>query len=336
MMLAAVKTNNLKEMMLKNIDVPKLETDEVLIKVHSCGICGSDLHAFVHSKGYEFVKTPLILGHEISGEIAGVYNTNEDSELEIGSRVVVESMQYCGECDNCQQGRFSICTHNKVVGLHQDGGLAEFLKVHKRFIRKTPDNLPDEVASLSEPMAVAVHAVKKLKEVNSSHHILINGPGIIGFFIGMICKYKGAKVTLSGLESDLESRLKKGEKFDLIPYVATQKSLKRDVDFIFECSGSNAALLNGYNSLKKGGKVVIVALFEESTNIFLTDLVRNEWDIITSYGSDPDDYEYANEILLKYKKELTDLISVYKIEDVRAAFDDSLEKKVLKSVVNIN
>lgn len=335
-MLAAIKTTNKNEIIVSTIDVPVLEKDEVLIKVNSCGVCGSDLHAYVESKGYEFVKSPIILGHEISGEIIKTYDGNDIQGLNKGSRVVIESMQYCGECENCQKGSYSICSYNQVVGLHFDGGLAQYTKVHKRYVRAIPDELPNEIAALSEPMAVAVHATKKLENINSGQHILVQGPGIIGIFIGLICKYKGAVVTISGLENDYEHRLKKAEKFGMTINISNgNNDLENNVDTVFECSGSNTALRNSFKYLKKGGKTIVVALYEQPVSLFLTDLVRNEWDIRMSYGCDPEDYDLATEILNKYKKEINDLISVYKIEDVNEAFEDSLEKRILKSVINI-
>lgn len=334
-MRAAIKTTNKSEIKVKMTDVPVLKKDEVLIKVNSCGVCGSDLHAYVESKGYEFVKSPIILGHEISGEIVKTYDDKEIEGLSMGSRVVVESMQYCGECENCQKGKYSICSRNQVVGLHFDGGLAQYTKIHKRYVRSIPNELPNEIAALSEPMAVAVHATKKLESINSSQHILVQGPGIIGIFIGLICKYKGAEVTISGLENDYEHRLKKAEQFGMTVNISNRNSDLKNVDTVFECSGSTAALRNGFKYLKKGGKTIVVALYEQPVNLFLTDLVRNEWDIRMSYGCDPKDYDLAAEILTKYKEQINDLISVYKLEDVKDAFEDSLEKRVLKSVINI-
>lgn len=333
-MLAAIKTNRKNEIVLNNTDTPQLNDDEVLVKVKNCGVCGSDLHAYVQSKGYEFISPPRILGHEISGNIVTVGKECENDLID--SNVVVESMHYCNECENCLNGRFSICENNKVIGLHYDGGMAEFVKVKRKFIREVPYNIPLKIAALSEPMSVAIHAVNKIKNLNSNSRILIQGPGIIGLFVGIVCMSRGAKVTISGLEDDYKTRLSKAEEFGMKIHLSNKEALDKKVDIIFECSGSSPALENSFKSLKKGGQLIVVALYQQPVNLFMTDLVRNEWDITTSYGSNSEDYEESFEILNMKQKLLSRVIDSYLFEDVKAAFEDSLEKKVLKAMLVID
>ena len=332
-MIAAIKTENSGEIVLESKPIPQLQEGEVLIKIAYCGVCGSDLHAYNHSKGYEFVRKPIILGHEISGTVV---ECGDPSLLHLkGERVILESMLYCDQCDNCSNGRKSICENNKVIGLHLDGGMAEFVKTKAKYIKRIPTELSLEIAATSEPMAIAVHAVNKMEDLNERHVVLVQGPGIIGFFVGLLCAEKGAKVYLSGLEKDYDERLSKCEQFNMIPHIAESGLLQEKVDVLFECSGSNAAIQSGFQQLKKGGRAVFVALYEELTTLFLTDLVRNEWPIITSYGCDPKDYDSALSILEKYSDSLKDILSYYSIEDVNQAFQDGLNQKVLKPILKI-
>lgn len=330
-MQAAIKTKRKNEIILGNIDIPQLNDDEVLVKVKNCGVCGSDLHAFVQSKGYEFINPPRILGHEIAGNIVKVGHEIDNDLMD--SNVIVESMHYCNECENCLSGRFSICENNKVIGLHYDGGMAEFVKTKRKFIRKVPNNLPLKIAVLSEPMSVAVHAVNKIKYLKPNSHILIQGPGIIGIFVGMICISRGAKVTLSGLEADYKTRLSRAKEFGMDIHLSNKETLDKDVDIIFECSGSSHALETSFKGLKKGGQLIVVALYEQSVNLFMTDLVRNEWDITTSYGSNSADYLEAFEILNSNQIQLDKIVNYYQLKDVNEAFDDSLNKEVLKAIL---
>ncbi|MED4298805.1 alcohol dehydrogenase catalytic domain-containing protein, partial [Priestia megaterium] len=281
-MLTVVKTEKVRELKVQNQEKPLLDKNEVLIKVDYCGVCGSDLHAYSHSKGYEFVEKPIILGHEISGEVVESYDKSTNHL--IGKKVIVESMNYCGECENCQNGRHSICEHNKVIGLHYDGGMAQFVKTKSIYVREIPEDLSVRTAALSEPLSIAVHAVNRAGEINNKHSVHVQGPGIIGFFVGLVCVQKGAKVILSGLGKDYESRLSKCSEFGMIPLIADKESLTEKVDVLFECSGSNAAVKTGFKSLKKGGRSIFVALYEQEINLFLTQFVRNEWPLITSYG----------------------------------------------------
>lgn len=333
-MLAAIKTDKPREIVLKDERIPTLSEGELLVKVESCGVCGSDLHAFTNSKGYEFVSAPIILGHEIAGEVISCFDKSDESW--IGKKVIIESMHYCNECDNCKNGRFSICENNTVIGLHFNGGMAEFVKTKNRFVREIPKNLSTKLAALSEPLAIAVHAVKKAGEINSNHTVLVQGPGIIGFFVGLVLMQKGAKVILSGLEKDYATRLSKAEQFGMVSFLADKDKLTEKVDLMFECSGSNMAVTGGFNYLKKGGRAVFVALYEQTVNLFLTTLVRNEWPIITSYGCDPKDYEEAFQLLVEKQSELESIISYYSLTETESAFLDSLNQKILKPVLFID
>ncbi|MED1472418.1 zinc-dependent alcohol dehydrogenase [Bacillus salipaludis] len=330
-MLAAVKTENSREIVLIDEKIPELNKGELLIKVEGCGVCGSDLHAFTHSKGYEFVNKPIILGHEIAGEVVDCFDPVDQGLL--GQKVIIESMHYCNACKNCKSGRYSICENNQVIGLHFNGGMAEYVKTYKRYIREIPEDLPPSLAALSEPMAIAVHAVKKAGEIKENQSVLIQGPGIIGFFVGLVCLSKGAKVILSGLERDYESRLSKAAEFGMQIHITDGEPLLQKVDILFECSGSSVAFSSGFSRLKKGGKAIVVALYEQTVKLFLTDLVRNEWPIITSYGCDPEDYEEAFIHLREHQIKLQQMTSYYSLKNTEKAFTDSLAQKILKAVL---
>lgn len=332
-MLAWLTTNIPQKIVMERVKKPKLREDELLIQVSYCGVCGSDLHAFKHAKGYEFVQHPRILGHEISGVV--VEAGSDKLQNRIGQKVIVESMNYCGTCENCHQGRFSICLNNQVIGLHFDGGMAEFVKVKDKYVKEI-NELPLEIAVLSEPMAVAVHAVNRLNSDISNKVILVQGAGVIGFFVALQCIEKGAKVYISGLKKDYENRLKKFEKFQLIPHIAEHGLLKEKVDVVFECSGSNLAVQSSFQQLKKGGAAVIVALYEQVSEIFLSSIVRNEWMIIPSYGCDPNDYKESLRILKKYSEQLKEIMSYYPFDNADQAFIDGLHQKVLKPIIKIS
>lgn len=332
-MRAAIKTDKSGEIILQEKELPKLNSDEVLVQVDYCGVCGSDLHAYKHSKGYEFVSKPIILGHEFSGVVVDCLDASYEHLK--GKSVIVEPMNYCGKCENCVNGRKSICTQNKVMGLHFDGGMAQFVKTEARYVREIPNGIPLQLAALSEPMSVAVHAVRQSGEISKSDTILVQGPGIIGFFVSVILALKGAKVYLSGLEKDYESRLSKCQKFGVIPHIVESGSLGEKVDIVFECSGSNAAVKSGFSSLKKGGKAIFVALYEKETALFLTELVRNEVFINTSYGSNPEDFNEAFVVLKLLSEQLMDIMTIYPLTDVSQAFEDGLNQVVLKPVISL-
>src|SRR5699024_2594416 len=135
----------------------------------------------------------------------------------IGQKVIVQSMQYCSNCENCISGRYSICTYNEVIGLHFDGGMAEYVKTNIKYINEI-GSLKEQIAVLAEPMSVAVHAIKKIEEVSAKNTVIVQGAGIIGFFVALLCIDKGAKTYITGLKQDEVTRLNKFREFNMLTH----------------------------------------------------------------------------------------------------------------------
>lgn len=333
-MQALLKTKNVKELIIKDVTLPELAPGEALIKVEYCGVCGSDLHAYNHAPGYEFVEMPRILGHEIVGTVVAV--AGEDLNTFINKKVVAESIQHCGICQCCRGKRTNICENTQVMGLHFDGGFAEYVKCKIKYLKEIPANMSACLAVLTEPMTIAVHAVEAVGMVNQGDVVLVQGPGIIGLFVAVISKALGAKVILSGLKRDYEARLSHARDFGIEIYIVDEgENLQEKVDILFECSGSSKAVNQGLQSLKKGGKAVFVALYESSTDLFITKAVRNEWALLTSYGSKPEDYIRAFEILNRFSLQLENIISLYQLPAAKNAFEDAMKQKILKPVLEL-
>lgn len=311
--------------------VPVLENDEVLLKTIACGVCGSDLHAYNFSAGYEFVQKNVALGHEVSAQVVDV-GSNVSKDL-IGKNVVLQAMIYCGTCESCMKGNFSLCKKNKVLGLHFDGGMAEYFKMHEKYVEVLPDDIDLNLAALAEPLTIAIHAHKRLNQDLSGKTVLVQGPGIIGLFVSLLAIKAGAKTYLSGLPIDKEKRLSKVISWGGIPHIIGQDQIDDQVDVIFECSGASSALFSNTSLLKKSGKIVLVALYEKTTEFFFTPLVRNEWTLIPSYGSDPEDFKKAIKLIVENQEILRTLPQFYEFEEVNQAFTDSLNKEVTKAII---
>ncbi|TQR18237.1 zinc-dependent alcohol dehydrogenase [Psychrobacillus soli] len=314
-------------------DIPEIGENEVLIRSIACGICGSDLHAYNFSAGYEFVAKNVTLGHEVSGEIVKI-GAKVPNEL-MYRQVVAQSMNYCSKCEACENGHFSLCTNNRVLGLHFDGGLAEYFKIDAKYVELLPEGIDVEIALLAEPLTIAVHAINRLQIDLKGKTVLVQGPGIIGFFVSILCVSKGANTYLSGLPHDYEKRLSKAESWGVKSHVVGETDMEEKVDVIFECSGSSNALLMNTKVLKKNGKIMLVALYEHPTEVFFTPVVRNEWSIIPSYGSDPNEYKEALQFIQKHQEELKALPTYYDLENITQAFTDSLNKQVMKAIIKI-
>lgn len=335
-MKALVKTETINEFKVEEKPKPSLEKDEVLIKVEYCGVCGSDLHAANHAKGYEFVPKPIVLGHELSGYIIEMHEDSNKKHL-LNSRVVVEPGIYCNECEQCLNGQRNICSNIKIFGLHCDGGMAEFVKVKEDQIHQIPETLPSNLAAMTEPLSVALNAVGKVGNSLKNQNVLVQGCGIIGLFVAITAKNYGANVTISGLEKDWEHRLRHAKSFGIETEIVEDTSPKmKDFDFLFECSGSSIAAETGMFRLKKGGTSVLVALYEQDVKFPVNMMVRGEINVLSSYGFKSSDFQQAFIILDKYKEPLKNIISIYPLVDGAIAFSDANQQKVLKSIIKMN
>lgn len=166
------------------VPFPKRGEDEVLLKVKSCGICGSDL-ARVFKKGtYRF---PTVIGHEFSGEIA-----DADDEALIGKRAAVFPLLPCFGCESCKHERYATCENYDYYGSRRDGGMAEYIAVKKWNVLIMPDGLSFDEGAMCEPASVARHAVKKLG-IKEGESVLITGAGTIGLIAGQWARSFGAK-----------------------------------------------------------------------------------------------------------------------------------------------
>src|SRR6266704_643294 len=151
-----------KRFVLDDVPAPAPGPEEVLVAVKACGICGSDVHGMDGSTGRR--RPPIIMGHEASGVIADV--GKDVTAWKQGDRVTFDSTIYCGECEFCRRGEINLCQNRRVLGVscedyRQHGAFAEFVVVPQRILYRLPQGVPFEHASLVEPFAIALHAVKR-------------------------------------------------------------------------------------------------------------------------------------------------------------------------------
>ncbi|MBQ7900560.1 MAG: alcohol dehydrogenase catalytic domain-containing protein [Clostridia bacterium] len=160
------------------------QSDEVLVEVKSCGICGSDISR-VYSKGtYHF---PTIIGHEFSGKV--VYDPKNELN---GKKVVVFPLLPCFECESCKEGSYATCENYDYYGSRRDGGMTEYIQVKRWNVIVMPRNLSYDEGAMCEPVSVARHAVLKLG-IKNGDNVFISGAGPIGLVAGMWAKMLGAK-----------------------------------------------------------------------------------------------------------------------------------------------
>jgi len=245
---------------------PEVKPGMVCLRVRRVGICGSDLHYFEHGACGAFVPTrPFILGHEFSAEVAAVGEGVET--VKVGTRVTANPARACGVCDYCKGGRGNLCRQTIMLGSAStkpptDGAFAEFVTVRADQCHFLPPTMDDATGAMLEPLAVALHAVKRAGVV-SGQRVLVTGGGPIGLLVAMTAKAFGAvPVTLSDiLKSRRDTARQLGADLTLNPVAKNLLEQIRELtgdgfDVVFEASGAKAALRQGFDLVRPGGTIV--------------------------------------------------------------------------------
>lgn len=268
----------------------------VKIRVHWCGICGSDLHEYVagpvfipvdHPHPLTGLKGQCTLGHEFSGEIAEI--GEGVSGYTIGERVTADACQHCGKCYYCTHGLYNICENLAFTGLMNNGAFAEFVNVPAELLYKLPENFPTEAGALIEPLAVGLHAVKKAGSIVGKTVVVV-GAGTIGLCTIMCAKAAGAGriIALEMSSARKAKALEVGASIVIDPKecdaIAEVKALTGGygADVSFECIGNKNTAKLAIDVIRKAGRCVMVGIFEEPSHFNFFELVATEKEVIGS------------------------------------------------------
>lgn len=265
-MLALVKTKyGPGHMELREVPIPQIKPDEVLIQVNACGICGSDLKIQDDQHPY---TPPVVVGHEFSGEIVEVGSSVETWAP--GDRVVSEQhTRACGRCRQCLTGNAFACTSKRAPGYFVDGAFAEFIKIPAWLLHRIPENINYIEAAFSEPSAVAVHGMLERTRIKPEEVVLVLGCGPIGLVAAQMAQAAGAAaVVITGIERDEKARLPKARELGIDYVVNVEKSdlaaLVEDLtqgegaDVVVELSGASSAINQAFQLARRLGRVGII------------------------------------------------------------------------------
>lgn len=326
------------------LPVPEAKEDKVLIKVAYTGICGSDIHTF---KGeYKNPTTPVVLGHEFSGEVVAV--GDKVSKVKVGDRVTSETTFYvCGECDYCKEKQYNLCPYRKGIGTQQNGSMANFVLAREESIHILPDHLSYEGAAMTEPLACCVHAMYQKSRLELKDKIIIMGPGPIGLFLLQIAKEIGAFVIMTGITKDAH-RLELAKELGADIIVDTQKDdLAKvveevtngyGVDKVYDASGAVPAVNASLPLLRKRGQFVQVGLFaNKMIELDTESIIQREIEYIGSRSQNPYDWPIAIHLLAKGAINIDKMITKkYPLEQWRTAFEKVMEGNEIKVMIESN
>lgn len=262
----------------------QLRADQVLVRVHECGICGSDMK--MYGGHHPIFKPTLLLGHEFFGEVVEGTDDQSDS-LRRGDLVTVVPRTGCGHCYNCKRGLTSLCPEMKLIGGDIPGGLSELVAVPRSNVIPIPPTVPPELRVLIEPLSVAVHVVSRAN-LEPGLTCLIIGSGVIGILTAYVLRERGmTDIFLADISSerlDLASDLGFVNHVNtsvepLLEYVRTSVR-PEGVDIAFECVGSSALASTALDATCKGGRVILAGIQPENMTIDGVTLQRGERSLV--------------------------------------------------------
>jgi alcohol dehydrogenase, propanol-preferring len=278
-------------LLLEEVPKPLPGPGEVLVRVKACGICGSDIH-IVYEGITPTAFQPIILGHEFSGEIAGLGEGVEG--WQVGDRVAVNCIVSCGRCPHCLAGREQICQHRRLLGIHLNGGLAEYAVVPTGSLVRLTAGLPfDQGAILTDAVATPYHALTRRGKLASGESVAIFGCGGLGLHAVQLARIQGARriIAVDVSEQALErahdrgaDRVCRADREDPVAFI--QKATDgAGADLSLECVGDQRTIAWAVAGLRIGGRAVIVGLGSEPiVTQPPTEFVRREIDLLGSYA----------------------------------------------------
>ncbi len=300
----AIKINEPWNVACVEIGKPVPKEGEALIRIVTAGICGSDIGAFRGTNG--LVTYPRVIGHELAGVVESIPENNRNG-IKVGDRVVVDPYIYCGHCYPCRIGRTNCCTDLKVLGVHVDGGMAEYFTHPADLLTKIPEGMTWEEAAMAEPLTISLHGIHRggFKE---GEYCAIIGAGPIGLVAGMIAQaYGGHAILLDLVQERLDFAKSIG-----IEYVinsGTEDAAARIAEItkgemaqqVMECSGANAAIRNSLDYVSNAGRITFTGWPKKETSIPTDLITKKETDI---RGARTSAGEFAEALDLIYTKKV--------------------------------
>ncbi len=341
-MKALIKREPAKGLHLEDKPIPSCGTNEVLIKVHKAAICGTDLHIYKWDEWAQSVVTPpLTLGHEFVGEICELGSGVENHK--IGDRVSVEGHLTCGTCRNCRAGKRHLCVNTLGIGVHSDGGFAEYVAVPESNLWPIHEDIPDEIAAFLDPLGNATHCALSFDMVGED--VLITGAGPIGMLATGICRFVGARhIVVTDIDdSRLEIARQMGASRAInvnhtsIEETIRELNMSNGFDIGIEVSGNPHAFGDMLKNMYQGGKITLLGFLPNSTQINWNDVILKSLTLKGIYGREMYETWYKMTQLLRSGLDVRPVLThQFDIDDFQEAFETVASGSCGKVVLNIS
>ena len=325
-MKALVKAAPEQGLWLQMVPVPEPGPNEVLIKVRKSAICGTDVHIWNWEEwSAKTVPVPMVVGHEFCGQIVDCGPGAQ--KYKIGTRVSAEGHVVCGVCRNCRAGRGQLCRNTEGIGVNRPGSFAEYVCLPEHNVVPIPDDIPDEIAALFDPLGNAVHTALSFDLVGED--VLVTGAGPIGIMGALVAQKVGArKVVITDINP---YRLQLAERMGVQYVVDVSKTSLRDVmgdigmsegfDVGLEMSGAAPAMRQMIERMNNGGKLALLGIAPTEFAVDWNTVIFNMLEIKGIYGREMFETWYKMIALVQSGLDISGLITHrISIEDYRDGF----------------
>ena len=325
----------------REVPVPEVGPDQVLVKIKKIGICGSDIH--VYHGTHPYTSYPVTQGHEVSGQIVALGEYVKD--LAAGQAVTIEPQVFCGRCYPCLHGKYNLCEKLKVMGFQTTGTASEYFAVDASKVTPLPEGMTYGEGAMIEPLAVTVHAAKRFPVQCAKVAVLGCGP--IGILLIQSLKALGAAQVFATDISDSRLALAKelGADFAVNTRNADFAKAFTDAfgpdkaDVIYECAGTDITMDQAIQNARKGSTIILVAVFGKLATVDLAKLNDSELDLNTTMMYRHEDYVDALRLVSEGKIQLKPLQSAhFAFEQFPEAYQyiDANRESTMKVIVDVD
>ena len=299
-----------------------------IVKVLGCGLCGSDIVKLKHN----LVKDGTVLGHEI---VAKIVDIDSDTEFKKDDVIVTSHHIPCGKCEYCKNGNVSMCRHFKETNI-RPGGFSELVFVSDEHLKNVaylkPENLTDIEASFYEPLGCCVRAVKRAN-LNKNSTALVIGLGSIGILMAQALKAFGMNVIGADL---IPSRVDLLKNIGIEAFCVNEMCESIKADCVFMTSGSDKAIDTALKYVRDGGKILVFSSTPNNFGYANNEIYYRELTVLGSYSPSPADLRDSLELLKNKEVKIGGLSTVYPLEKVQKAINDTLDNKIMKAYIKID
>ena len=333
MKVAEIRDNKI---VLSEREIPSLEDKTgAIVKINGCGLCGSDIVKFKEHLSEE----GAVFGHEI---VAQIIEINSKTGFKIGDKIVSSHHIPCFKCTYCKGESYSMCRHFKSTNIIP-GGFSEYVYLSEEHLMNVtkiiPRNLSDEEVSFYEPLGCCVRAIKRAKLPPLSN-VLVIGSGTIGILMSQALKSFGMNVFACDISDE---RVKTIQEFGIRAFNSSDVNYAKDyiysntdntgVDCVFMTSGADAAIPLSFQTVRDGGKILVFSSTPMNAVYSNNEIYYRELTVLGSYSPRPGDLETSLKLLTNREVRVENLTTVYPIDDIWQAFEDTVNNKIMKAYI---